>query len=60
MRLAAVDALHSFGASPVTRAAVVQSIRKQDTPLVQIALIDLLVDLKEKEARAGAGQAGDR
>jgi hypothetical protein len=50
VRLAAVDALHRFGANPVTRAAVVQSIRKQDTPLVQIALIDLLVDLKDTEA----------
>jgi len=50
VRLSAVDALHAFGASPVMRAAVIQSIRKQQTPLVQIALIDLLVDLKEKEA----------
>ena len=50
VRLAAVDALHEFGASPVTRAAIVQSISKQGTPLVQIALIDLLVDLKEKQA----------
>jgi hypothetical protein len=50
VRLAAVDALHRFGSSPVTRAAVVQSIRKQDNPLVQIALIDLMVDLKDEEA----------
>ena len=52
VRLAAVDALRAFGASPVTRTAVIQSIQKQDAPLVQIALIDLLVDLKEKEAVA--------
>jgi HEAT repeat protein len=52
VRLAAVDALHKFGASPVMRAAVLQSIRKQDTPLVQIALIDLLVDLKDTDAVA--------
>ena len=51
VRLAAVDALHGFGASPVMRAAVIQSIRKQDQPMVQIALIDLLVDLRETEAR---------
>jgi hypothetical protein len=50
VRLAAVDALHRFGSSPVTRTAIVQSIRKQDTPLVQIALIDLLVDLKDGSA----------
>ena len=50
VRLQAVDALHQFGASPLTRNAVVQSIAKQDVPLVQIALIDLLVDLKDKES----------
>ena len=50
VRLAAVDALHAFGASPVTRTAMVQSIRKQTSPLVQIALIDLLVDLKVTDA----------
>jgi len=48
--LQAIDALHQFGASPVTRTAVVQSIPKQDTPLVQIALIDLLVDLKDRDS----------
>jgi hypothetical protein len=50
VRLAAVDALRAFGNSPVTRTAIVQSIQKQDAPLVQIALLDLLVDLKVKEA----------
>jgi len=50
VRLQAIDALHQFGASPVTRTAVVQSIPKQDTPLVQIALIDLLVDLKDRDS----------
>jgi hypothetical protein len=50
VRISAVDALHAFGASPVMRSAVLQSIRKQTTPLVQVRLIDLLVDLKEKEA----------
>jgi hypothetical protein len=50
VRLSAVDALHAFGASPVTREAIIQSIPKQDAPLVQIKLIDLLVDLREKEA----------
>jgi len=50
VRLYAVDALHKFGASPVTREAVVQSIRKQNAPLVQVALIDLLVDFKDKGA----------
>ncbi len=52
VRLQAVDALHQFGSSPVTRTAVAQSIAKQETPLVQIALIDLLVDLKDKDSAA--------
>jgi HEAT repeat protein len=50
VRMAAVDALHAFGASPVTRRAIVQSIPKQTSPLVQIALIDLLTDLKVTDA----------
>jgi hypothetical protein len=50
VRMAAVEALHAFGASPVTRTAIVQSIPKQTSPLVQIALIDLLVDLKVTDA----------
>jgi len=53
VRLAAVDALHAFAASPVTRQAVVQALPQQTTPIVQVALIDLLVDLKEPK---GAGE----
>ena len=52
VRMAAVESLHQFGASLVTRTAIVQSISKQTSPLVQIALIDLLVDLKVTEASA--------
>ena len=59
VRLAAVDALHRFGSSPVTREAVVQSIGKQDNPLVQIALIDLLVDLKDVDASAELTQVAN-
>lgn len=50
VRLAAVDALRRFSASPETGRAVVQSLSKQTTPIVQVALIDLLVDLKNPEA----------
>ena len=50
VRMAAVDKLHMFGASPVARTAIVQSIPKQTSPLVQISLIDLLVDLKVTDA----------
>jgi hypothetical protein len=50
VRLAAVDALHPFASSPGTRDAVMQALPKENAPIVQVALIDLLVDLKEKEA----------
>ena len=53
VRLAAVDALRRFAASPETRRAVVDALPSQTTPLVQVALIDLLVDFKERNA-AGA------
>ncbi|SRR5258706_2644967 len=50
LRVQAVEALHTFGANPVTRNAVIQSIPRQTSPMVQVALIDLLVDLKDKQA----------
>jgi hypothetical protein len=50
VRLAAVDALRPFAASRTTRDAVMQLLPGQTAPIVQVALIDLLVDLKETEA----------
>jgi len=50
VRLAAVDALRRFSASPETSRAALQSLSKQTTPIVQAALIDLLVELKDPEA----------
>jgi hypothetical protein len=51
VRLAAVDAMRTFGESPIARRGLVQAIAKQDSPMVQIALIDQLVELKEAGAR---------
>jgi len=45
-----VDALRRFAASPETRRAVVDALPTQTTPLVQVALIDLLVDFKDRNA----------
>jgi anti-sigma factor RsiW len=50
VRLAAVDALRPFAATRTTRDAVIQLLQGQTAPIVQVALIDLLVDLKETEA----------
>jgi len=50
VRLAAVDALRNFTDSPVGRKGLVQALAKQDSPLVQIAILDQIVELHEKSA----------
>ncbi len=50
VRLAAVDALHTFNNSPVATRGLVQAIPKQDSPMVQIALIDQLTDMRDRGA----------
>jgi HEAT repeats len=54
VRLAAVDALRPFTGSPVThltaRNAVVQALPKETSPIVQVALIDFLAELNERNA----------
>jgi HEAT repeat protein len=49
VRLAAMEALSKFTADPVARRALVQSLSTQKDPVVQIALIQLMVKLKETE-----------
>jgi HEAT repeats/Putative zinc-finger len=50
VRLAAVDAMRTFADSPVARKGLVQAIRKQDSPMVQIAIIDQLTELHDTAA----------
>ncbi len=50
VRLSAVDALEKYAANPQIRRALADAVPVQDSPLVQIALIDLLVELNDKEA----------
>ncbi len=50
VRLAAVDALLRFAAHPAVKEGLVRSLPKQDSPLVQISLIDLLVQLHERQS----------
>jgi anti-sigma factor RsiW len=50
VRLATIDALRQFGDQPVVRLGVVEAMARQESPMVQIALIDLAVDLREKES----------
>lgn len=50
VRLAAVDAMKNFADSPVARKGLVQSLNKQSSPMVQIAILDEIVELHEKSA----------
>jgi hypothetical protein len=50
VRLSAVDALYLFADQPMVREGLVRSLQKQSSPLVQIALIDLMVQIREKQA----------
>ena len=52
VRLSAVDALYLFSGREEVRTALPASLSRQTSPLVQIALIDLLVSLREKQAAA--------
>jgi hypothetical protein len=50
VRLAAIDALARFAAYPGVRQNLIQSLSRQNSPLVQISLIDLLVQLHERQS----------
>jgi hypothetical protein len=52
VRLATVDALRQFGDQPVVRKGVIEAMTQQESPMVQVALIGLAVDLHEKESVA--------
>jgi len=51
VRLAALDALSRHGAQPLVRSGLLDALQPQQSPLVQIALIDLLVELHDAQAR---------
>ena len=50
VRLAAVDALRNFDRNPLARRGLVQSLPHQTSPMVQIAILDQCVELKEGSA----------
>ena len=50
VRLSAVDALQKFAGSPDVRRALADAIPVQDSPLVQVAIIDLLAQLNDRDA----------
>lgn len=50
VRLAAVDALAQYTNDPKVRSELIASIKNQDSPLVQLALAELMVIMKEGKA----------
>jgi hypothetical protein len=50
VRLAAVEALYLFGGSPSLRPKLGAALARQDRPQVQLALADLIVSLRERQA----------
>ncbi len=51
VRLAALDALSRHGAQPRVQEGIVQALQPQQSPLVQVALIDQIVETKDRDAR---------
>lgn len=49
VRLSAADALRGFTDSPVVRKTLPDSLARQESPLVQVALIDLMADVKGRD-----------
>ena len=50
VRLAALDALSRHAAQPLVKKTVVDALQEQQSPLVQVALIDQLVEWRDAEA----------
>ena len=50
VRLAAVDALKKFTNNPVGRNGLAQALTKQNSPLVQIAILDEIVEVHDKSS----------
>ena len=60
VRLASIDALGKFCDEPEVRSGLLRSLTKQKSPLVQIALIDMLVAAQERNAPAEFAQLARR
>lgn len=50
VRLAAIEALLEHASNPRTREGLVNAISRQDSPLVQVALADAMLELQEEES----------
>jgi hypothetical protein len=52
VRLAAIDALQQYGSDPLVRKGIIDALTKQHSPLVQVALIDASVSLRERQSKS--------
>ena len=50
VRLAAADALRKYSTRPKVSMAMVDALQSQDSPMMQLALIDTLVELQDRRA----------
>jgi hypothetical protein len=50
VRLATIDALERFASQDIVRRGTIQAVDRQVSPLVQIALIDFMVKVNERES----------
>jgi len=53
VRLAALDALSRHAGQPQVKKTVVDALQEQQSPLMQVALIDQLVEWRDGDAAAG-------
>ena len=60
VRLSAVDALEKWAHNPDIQRALVDALPLQDSPLVEIALIDVLVEVNDKGALPVLHQIADK
>ena len=57
VRLAALDALARDISSPDVRQEIIVALPEQTSPLMQVALVDLLVQINDRESRDVLRQA---
>jgi len=50
VRLAALNTLARFGSQPTVREGLLDALQPRQSPLVQVALIDLLVEMRDRSA----------
>lgn len=59
VRLASVDALRRFSMQDVVRKGTIEALKQSQFPLVQIALIDYMVETKDKQAAEALRQLSE-